>query len=80
MYYDVRILPGWMQVLSRFSPATYILDGVRRSLIDRTSVTALLGALWPLLVMGAVLVPFGLWVFGRAERYAKKAGKLKRVG
>ncbi len=33
-----------------------------------------------LLVMGAVLIPFGLWAFGRAERYAKRTGKLKRVG
>ena len=27
-----------------------------------------------------VLIPFGLWAFGRAERYAKRTGKLKRVG
>ena len=25
-------------------------------------------------------IPFGLWAFGRAERYAKRTGKLKRVG
>jgi len=35
---------------------------------------------WPLLVMGAVFIPTGLWAFGRAERYAKRTGKLKRVG
>ena len=29
---------------------------------------------------GAVLILFGLWAFGRAERYAKRIGKLKRVG
>jgi hypothetical protein len=27
-----------------------------------------------------VLIPFGLCAFGRAERYAKRTGKLKRVG
>jgi ABC-2 type transport system permease protein len=31
-------------------------------------------------VMGAFFIPFGLWAFGRAERYAKRTGKLKRVG
>ena len=31
-------------------------------------------------LMGAFLIPFGLWAFGRAERYAKRTGKLKRVG
>ena len=30
--------------------------------------------------LGIVLIPFGLWAFGRAERYAKRTGKLKRVG
>jgi len=27
-----------------------------------------------------VLIPAGLWAFGRAERYAKRTGRLKRVG
>ncbi len=80
VYYSIDILPGWMQVLSHLSPATYVLDGVRKGLIDGTPVTGLLGDVWPLAVMGAVLIPFGLWAFGRAERYAKRTGKLKRVG
>ncbi len=80
VYYSVDILPAWMQVLSRFSPATYVLDGVRAGLIDGVPVTDLAYDIWPLIVMGLVLIPFGLWAFGRAERYAKRTGKLKRVG
>ncbi|MFL5748983.1 MAG: ABC transporter permease, partial [Chloroflexota bacterium] len=80
VYYSVSILPGWMQVLSRLSPATYVLDGVRKGLIDGAPVSELLYDVWPLIVMGAVLIPFGLWAFGRAELYAKRTGKLKRVG
>ena len=80
VYYSIDVLPGWMQVLSHLSPATYVLDGVRKGLIDGAPVTALLGDVWPLIVMGAFLIPFGLWAFGRAERYAKRTGKLKRVG
>ena len=80
VYYSVDILPGWMQVLSRLSPATYVLDGVRGGLIDGKPITALVHDIWPLIVMGLVLIPFGLWAFGRAERYAKRTGKLKRVG
>jgi ABC-2 type transport system permease protein len=80
VYYSVSILPGWMQVVSRFSPATYVLDAVRKGLIQNVPATALLGDAWPLVVMGAVLVPLGLWVFSRAERYAKRTGRLKRVG
>src|SRR6266550_5859073 len=80
VYYSIDILPGWMQVLSHLSPATYVLDGVRRGLINGSGVGPLLGDVWPLAVMGAALIPFGLWAFGRAERYAKRTGKLKRVG
>ena len=80
VYYSVDVLPEWMQVLSRLSPATYVLDGVRAGLIDGAPVSALLHDVWPLIVMGIVLIPFGLWAFGRAELYAKRTGKLKRVG
>ena len=80
VYYSVDVLPGWMQVISQLSPATYVLEGVRASLLDGASLGALLGDVWPLLVMGVVFIPLGLWAFGRAERYAKRTGKLKRVG
>jgi ABC-2 type transport system permease protein len=80
VYYSIDILPGWMQFLSALSPATYVLDGVRRGLIDGAGMDVLLHDVWPLFVAGAVLIPAGLWAFGRAERYAKRTGKLKRVG
>ena len=80
VYYSIDVLPGWMQVLSRLSPATYVLDGVRHGLIDGATVGELLHDVWPLIVMGIVFIPFGLWAFGRAELYAKRTGKLKRVG
>ncbi|MEA2611182.1 MAG: type transport system permease protein [Chloroflexota bacterium] len=80
VYYSIDVLPPWMRVLSHLSPATYVLDGVRAGLLQGKPVTALVGDVWPLVVMGAVLIPFGLWAFGRAERYAKRTGKLKRVG
>ena len=80
VYYSIDILPTWMQVVSRFSPGTYVLDGVRNALIDGVPLTSLLHDVWPLLVMAVVFIPFGIWAFGRAERYAKRTGKLKRVG
>jgi ABC-2 type transport system permease protein len=80
VYYTVDVLPGWMQAVSAFSPATYVLDGVRAGLIDGVGMGDLLHDVWPLLLMGVVLIPAGLWAFGVAERYAKRTGKLKRVG
>jgi ABC-2 type transport system permease protein len=80
VYYSIDVLPGWMQIISHISPATYALDGVRKGLIDGVPLGQLVGDIWPLIVMGIVLIPVGLWAFGRAERYAKRTGKLKRVG
>jgi ABC-2 type transport system permease protein len=69
-----------MQVLAHLSPATYVLEGMRQGLIYGTPVSELLHLLWPLLVMAVVFIPLGIWTFGLAERYAKRTGKLKRVG
>jgi ABC-2 type transport system permease protein len=33
-----------------------------------------------LLLMGVVMIPPGLWVFGRIELWARHTGKLKRTG
>jgi ABC-2 type transport system permease protein len=80
VYYPVSVLPGWMQLLAKISPATYALRGCREAILDGAGVGSLWGEIWPLLVIGAVSVPLGLWVFRTGERYAKKHGKLKRSG
>ncbi len=80
VYYTTDVLPGWMQFVSQFSPGTYVLNGIRAGLIDGSPVTELLHNVWPLVVMAVVLIPLGVYVFGIAERYAKRTGKLKRVG
>src|SRR6266516_3432542 len=48
VYYSIDVLPGWMQVVSRLSPATYALDGVRKGLIDGVAPSQLVGDIWPL--------------------------------
>lgn len=80
VYYPVDVLPGWMQALAKVSPVTYALEGVRAALLDGASLGSLWGSIWPLLVMGAICVPLGLWVFRVGERYAKRTGRLKRSG
>jgi len=80
VYYPVDVLPQWMQWIATISPATYALDGARSAILEGEPLTALWGDIWPLLVIGAVSVPLGLWVFSRGETYAKRHGKLKRSG
>lgn len=80
VYYPIEVLPRALQALGVVSPATYVLDGVRLTLLEGTLTNQLWPQIWPVLVMGAVLIPLGLWVFNLAERYAKRAGKLARNG
>lgn len=80
VYAPVDVLPGWLQVLAPLSPMTYVLRSVRAGLLDGAAPDAIVGDLAILAVMGAALVPFGLFVFRAAERYARRAGRLKRSG
>jgi len=80
IYFPISVLPEWMQSLARFSPATYVLEGMRAALLDGARTGALLGYLGLLVLIGFIAIPVGLVVFRQAERYAKRTGKLKRQG
>jgi ABC-2 type transport system permease protein len=80
VYYPVSVLPGALKALAAYSPATYVLEGVRLALLEGASLASLWPKIWPVLLMGAVLIPLGLFVFQLGERYAKKTGKLHRNG
>ena len=80
VYYPVSVLPEWMQWLAKISPATYALDGIRDAIVNGADVSDMWPNIWPLIIIGIVSVPLGLWVFARGERYAKHHGKLKRSG
>jgi ABC-2 type transport system permease protein len=91
VYYPVEVLPRWLQPLSYISPATYTLSACRKLVgigdasstqehLSGTSLSTVLPELSVLLLMGVVMIPLGLWVFGRIELWAKHTGKLKRTG
>jgi ABC-2 type transport system permease protein len=81
VYYPITVLPGWLQALSRISPAYYMLTGMREALLEGAGVSAqLMPVIVPLLITGVITIPVGLYAFMRAERYAKETGKLKRNG
>ena len=80
VYYPVSVLPEAMQWLATISPATYALRGMRAAILDGAGLGAVWGDIWPLIVIGLVSVPLGIWVFRRGELHAKRHGKLKRSG
>jgi ABC-2 type transport system permease protein len=88
VYYPVEILPGWLHPLAKLSPATYSLSACRKLMgigsgqgqVVGAPISEVLPELLTLALMGVVMIPVGLWVFGHVERWAKKTGKLKRTG
>jgi ABC-2 type transport system permease protein len=80
VYYPVSVLPQWMQWISVVSPATYTLEGARRAILDGAGPAAVWNDIWPLILIGAIAIPLGLYVFSLGERYAKRHGRLKRSG
>jgi ABC-2 type transport system permease protein len=80
VYYPVDVLPEALQKLAVISPATYVLDGTRQAILEGVSTADLWPYIGPVLVIGVLAIPMGMWVFGRAERYAKRTGKLHRNG
>jgi ABC-2 type transport system permease protein len=80
VYYPIDVLPEFLQKLAVLSPATYVLDGTRLALLEGTPTAQLWPYIWPTLIMGVIAIPLGLRVFGVAERYAKRTGKLHRNG
>ena len=80
VYYSVDILPPWMQVAVP-AVAGHLRPrrrppGPHRGRPGHRAVGRHLAA--P--DHGRPFIPLGIWAFGRAERYAKRTGKLKRVG
>ncbi len=80
VYYPTTVLPEWLQPLSVISPATYVIEGMRRALLDGADLVSLWPLVWPALLIGVLSIPMGLRLFIWAERYAKKTGRLKRSG
>jgi len=80
VYYPISVLPDWMEPLATISPATYVLQGMRATLLEGTPTLALGPTILPILVLGVLSIPIGIAVFGWAERYAKRTGRLKRSG
>ncbi len=91
VYYPIEVLPAWLQPLSWISPATYSLAACRKLVgvgspastpehLAGAPLSAVTFELLMLVLMGVLLIPLGLWVFGRIELWAKHTGKLKRTG
>lgn len=80
VYYEVDVLPAWLQKLSHISPATYTLKAARAALLEGQGLSGLGPDMLRLVIIGVILIPLGLFIFNLGENYAMRSGKLKRSG
>jgi ABC-2 type transport system permease protein len=76
VFFPTQMLGSGFGTVSRLLPPTYGLDGIRRVLIEGQGLSQVREPLVTLLIFLIVLLPFSLWVFGRAVRRAKREGSL----
>src|SRR5688500_8928193 len=62
--------------VSKILPATHGLDGIRSVLLEGKGFADVTEPIVTLLIMLPLLLPFSLWVLGRAVRRAKREGSL----
>jgi len=77
--YPVAVLPGPLQLLARFIPVTYSLEGMRAALLAGAGWSGLWRPLVALLIFAAVLIPISFVVFGWALRRTKVTGTLTHI-
>ncbi|HEY2445057.1 MAG TPA: ABC transporter permease [Rhizomicrobium sp.] len=75
VYYPVSTLPGWMQVISRFLPPSYVFDGMR-AIVRRTPWNA--GNLAVGIMLSLFYILAASLFFRQVYRYAVRTGLLAR--
>ena len=76
VYYPVAVLPAWLLKLSYLLPITHSLEGMRMSLLQGASLTALFPNVLALLAFTFVMLPVSVMVFRYAVNQAKRDGSL----
>ncbi len=80
VYISASQMPEPLATMSIFSPARYVIEGIRSALIEGEGFTQLWPTMVGLIASGFLMIPLGVYVFSAAERYAKRTGRLKRSG
>lgn len=64
------------KILANINPSTHGLDGIRSVLVQGKDFADVQSSFFTLLGFLAVLLPFSLWIFGKAVKRAKREGSL----
>jgi ABC-2 type transport system permease protein len=76
VFFQIEVMPGWLQTIAEFLPLTHALRGIRRALLAGASIGEVAASLQALLLFALLLVPLGLGAFSLALRRARIEGSL----
>jgi len=76
MSFPIIVLPDWAQRVALSLPPTYLIADLRAVLLNGVGIGRVLGDLFILAGMGAVLAVLAAFAFQRTERYARRGGRL----
>jgi ABC-2 type transport system permease protein len=74
--FPLAMLPQWAQVWARLLPPTYIVDDIRRVLLQGETIAAVAGDVAIVLSLGALTAILAMAVFRYLERSARRSGML----
>jgi ABC-2 type transport system permease protein len=77
VYYPVTSLPPWLQYVAWALPPTYVFEGMRAALIDRTFRADLM---MQALALNLVFFAAAVFVFQRLLNSARRQGSLLQTG
>ena len=77
VYYPIAVLPGWLQVIARLIPTSYVFDGMRALLLEHTFRADLFVQA---LALNGVFMIVGIALYMWAIGYARKHGLLLQMG
>lgn len=75
VFYPLSTLPGWMRLIARFLPASYVFEGLRAVIAGRPVPVLELAEGTSLAVFSLLLAG---WFFGRVYRHAVRTGLIAR--
>ncbi|WP_088368954.1 MULTISPECIES: ABC transporter permease [unclassified Thermosipho (in: thermotogales)] len=76
IYYPVEIMPKFIRGISYLLPSTYGMDLLRKTLLKGYNVVQIRTGFLVMVIMGLVLIPFGVWLFKLSFNKARKEGTL----
>jgi ABC-2 type transport system permease protein len=74
--FPVTVLPKWLLPVALLLPLTYGFDAVRGILIGTNTLLPIALEVVLMIVFMVIMIVFGLYAFGRLERYVRRRGTL----